>query len=181
MSKRPGNAREHSGRLRLKWPWLRRSTHGLGATAILESLDVAVVSRHPDGVISSWNGAAKRLHGYTRSEMIGKTFDTIVPSSSGGWDAIATRASLIAGLSDSYESERVCKGGEQKRVRVQISPVKDASGAIVGVSTVERDIDPVEVDEDGKPAAEAGLQDAGDDAPVTGHSRISGLLASRLA
>jgi hypothetical protein len=46
------------------------------------------------------DGGAKRLHGYTRSEMIGKTFDTIVPSSSGGWDAIATRASLVAGLSE---------------------------------------------------------------------------------
>jgi PAS domain S-box-containing protein len=148
MPKRPRSTRKHSGRLRLKPSWSRRTTHAFGATAVLESLDVAVVSRLPDGVISSWNDGANRLHGYTRSEMIGKTFDTIVPSSGEGWDAIATRASLIAGLSDSYESERVSKGGERKRVRVQISPVRDPSGAIVGVSTVERDIDSGLVDEE---------------------------------
>lgn len=38
------------------------------------------------------------------------------------------------------ERERVSKGGERKRIRVQISPARDASGAIVGVSTVEHDI-----------------------------------------
>ncbi len=149
MSKRPGSAREHSAKLRLKLSWSRRAGRGLVATAILESLDVAVVSRHPDGVISSWNNGANRLHGYTRTEMIGKTFDTIVPSSGREWDAIAARASLLAGLSDSYESERVSKGGERKRVRVQISPVRDVSGAIVGVSTVERDIDSGAADEHG--------------------------------
>jgi diguanylate cyclase (GGDEF)-like protein/PAS domain S-box-containing protein len=167
MTKVPGSAREHSGGLaRLKSSWSHRAADGLGPAAILDSLDAAVVARRPDGVISSWNLGAERLHGYSASEMIGRTFDVIVPRLGRGWDVSATRASLLAGLSDSYESERVSKDGEEKQVQVQITPVTDTSGAITGVSTIEWNIDASAADGPRISTGETCLQRAFEDAPI---------------
>jgi PAS domain-containing protein len=84
---------EHQRRLaRLKSSWSHQARHGLDATAILESLDPAVVSRGLDGVINSWNRGAERLYGYSAGEMVGQTFARIASS-----DRTTDRASISAG------------------------------------------------------------------------------------
>ncbi len=40
--------------------------------AIIEFSDSAIVSKNLDGIILTWNGAAKRIYGYTADEIIGK-------------------------------------------------------------------------------------------------------------
>jgi diguanylate cyclase (GGDEF)-like protein/PAS domain S-box-containing protein len=167
MSKSLGSVHEPSGGLaRLRSSWSRQTAHELDPAAILESLDPAVVARRPNGAISSWNAGAERLYGYSANEMIGKAFDVIVPSLDSGWDATAAKASLLAGLSDSYKSERVSKDGEEKQVQVQISPVRDGSGAIVGVSTIEWLANQSIADREDTSTGETYLQGAFDDAPI---------------
>lgn len=47
--------------------------------AIVNSSDDAVVSKNLDGVITSWNGAAERLFGWSASEAVGKSITIIIP------------------------------------------------------------------------------------------------------
>jgi PAS domain S-box-containing protein len=61
-----GALRESEQRLR----WL---------ASIVESSDDAIVSKSLDGVITSWNGGAERVFGYSASEAIGQPITLVIP------------------------------------------------------------------------------------------------------
>jgi diguanylate cyclase (GGDEF)-like protein/PAS domain S-box-containing protein len=124
---------------RLRMPWRRRVRARIAATAILDSLDPAVVGQDPDGVIAAWSSSAESRYGFSMHEVVGRPMKSLVPSTSWLWEDRAVKASLLGGLSDTYETERLDKDGDVKGVTVQMSPIKNSSGAIVGVSTIEWD------------------------------------------
>jgi PAS domain S-box-containing protein len=108
--------------------------------AIVESSDDAIVSKNLDGVISSWNKSAERLFGYSAEEAIGKNILLIVPS-----DRREEEATILARLRrgeriDHFETVRVRKDGTRLDISLTISPVRDATGRVVGASKVARDI-----------------------------------------
>jgi diguanylate cyclase (GGDEF)-like protein/PAS domain S-box-containing protein len=131
----------NAGFARLKgWPSGRRQTRrGVDARAILESLDGAVIGRGSDDRIGSWNSGAERSYGYSAREAIGQSFDVIVPRMMRGRERAAANGSLLAGLTDSYQTVRLCKDGVATEVSVRISPIRNAAGEIVGVSTIEHE------------------------------------------
>lgn len=47
--------------------------------ALVESSDDAIVSKSPEGIITSWNRAAERIFGYTAAEAVGKPITLIIP------------------------------------------------------------------------------------------------------
>jgi diguanylate cyclase (GGDEF)-like protein/PAS domain S-box-containing protein len=118
----------------------REAKRGLDASAILESLDDAVIARRLDGVISTWNAGAERLYGYPEGEAIGAPYEAIVSKVRWGREMEMVNWAVRAELSDTYETERLCKDGTVKSVSVQISPIKDAEGAVSGVATIEREV-----------------------------------------
>ena len=53
--------------------------NGARLAAIVESSDDAVVGKDLNGVIMTWNPAAKRMFGYTAQEAVGQSIRLIVP------------------------------------------------------------------------------------------------------
>ncbi len=114
------------------------ATRRLGA--IVESSSDAILSVTPDGFVTTWNGGAERIFGYTANEMIGRSILTIIPPHlprDRAWELATVR-----GMHDiqTYDAVRLTKDGRCIDVSVTLSPLKDDVGQFVGVSKVIRDI-----------------------------------------
>jgi PAS domain S-box-containing protein len=108
--------------------------------AIIASSDDAIISKDLNGIVRSWNQSAERIFGYTAEEMIGKPITVLFPP-----DRLDEEPKILEQLRrvqrvDHFETVRVCKEGRRLDISVTISPVKDPTGRIIGVSKVARDI-----------------------------------------
>ncbi len=118
---------------------LRTEREGL-FSAVVESSNDAIITKLLDGTITGWNGAAERLFGFTAAEAIGKSINIIVPPDR------RTEISKVVERIDRgepielYETARVHKDGRSIDVSLSISPIRTASGKIVGISKAARDI-----------------------------------------
>jgi len=108
--------------------------------AIVESSDDAIISKDLQGYIQSWNRGAEKLFGYTSEEIIGRHISTLAPPD---------RVDEIPGILDSirrgervdhYQTKRKTKDGRILTVWLTVSPIRDATGKIVGASKIARDI-----------------------------------------
>ncbi len=121
--------------------------------AIVESSDDAILSKTLDGIIQSWNRGAERLFGYTSEEAVGRHIMLIIPE-----DRYDEEREIIARIGagervDHFETVRLTKSGAAIDISLTVSPIRDASGEIVGASKVARDIGE-------RKRAEAALRDA---------------------
>ena len=108
--------------------------------AIIESSHDAIITKTLDGIVTSWNAAAERIFGYSAAEAIGQSMLMLMPADRQSEEAGILRR-ISAGESVShFESVRVRKDGKSILVSVTISPLRDASGAIIGASKIARDI-----------------------------------------
>ena len=108
--------------------------------AILSSSDDAVVSKTLTGIVTSWNGAAERLFGFTAAEMVGQSITRIIPTEL-HFEETEILGKLRRGERiERYETVRVTKDGRKLDISLTISPVRDASGTIVGAAKIAHDI-----------------------------------------
>ena len=108
--------------------------------AIVEHSNDAIVSFDLDHTILSWNAAAELLFGYSAAEVTGRKSSLIIPADNVAHVA-QIRELLKNGISPSvYDTVRIGTGGRRIDVAVAVSPIKDLSGNMVGVSTMYRDI-----------------------------------------
>ncbi len=108
--------------------------------AIVDSSDDAIISKTLEGVITSWNAGAERLFGYTAKEAIGQHISMIIPR-----DRRDEETSILARLSqgeriDHFDTIRLQKDSSKLEISLTISPIRDASGKIIGASKIARDI-----------------------------------------
>ena len=108
--------------------------------AIVDSSDDAIISKNLDGIITSWNKSAERLFGYTAKEATGQPITLIIPR-----ERLPEEREILDKIRrservDHFETVRVRKDGTTIDLSLTISPVKDASGKVVGASKVARDI-----------------------------------------
>ena len=108
--------------------------------AIVDSSDDIIVSKTLDGVITSWNPSATRVFGWTAAEAVGRHITLIIPR-----ERWAEEDDVLARIRrgervDHFETVRVTKDGRFVDVSITVSPVRDASGRIVGASKIARDI-----------------------------------------
>jgi PAS domain S-box-containing protein len=108
--------------------------------AIVASSDDAIISTTLDGVVLSWNRGAEQMYGYSALEMISQPVSILIPRD---------RPNEMTGVFEKfkqgehtqrYETVRLRKDGKYVTVSLTISPVRNASGQIIGASSIARDI-----------------------------------------
>jgi PAS domain S-box-containing protein len=111
--------------------------------SVVESSSDAIVSLTPDrGIISTWNGGAERLFGYTAREVIGRSVRLLVSPDHGPDQLAEIERDLRAGRVTQRELAVTRKNGSMIDVSVTFSPIMGSRGEAVGVSAVARDVSP---------------------------------------
>jgi PAS domain S-box-containing protein len=131
--------------------------------AIVDSCDDAIISKDLNGVITSWNRGAERLFGYTADEATGRSIEMLIPPERLGEEPKILSELRRGQRVDHFETIRVHKNGTRLNISVTISPIRDASGRVVGASKVARDITENVRHEQALQAANAALQRANAD------------------
>lgn len=108
--------------------------------AIVKSSNDAIVSKSLDGLVTSWNFGAERLHGYTAAEMLGKPISLIVPPERSAEAQEAQRRLLAGEPLVHLETERFRKDGSRIQMALTFSPLYDENGHINGTAAIARDI-----------------------------------------
>jgi len=108
--------------------------------SIIDCSDDAIVSKTLEGIIRSWNAGAERVFGYSAQEAIGQPVTIIIPP-----DRLEEERVILERLKrgqriDHFETERLAKDGRRLDISLTVSPVRDATGKIVGASKIARDI-----------------------------------------
>jgi PAS domain S-box-containing protein len=108
--------------------------------AIVESSDDAIIAKNLEGIVQSCNPAAERLFGYTAAELIGQSIRILIPS-----DRQHEEDEILARIRrgdrvEHFETVRQARDGRLIDISLTVSPVRDASNAIIGVSKTARDI-----------------------------------------
>jgi len=108
--------------------------------AIVSSSEDAIISKDLNGYITSWNGAAERMFGYTADEAVGQPITILIPEARRS-EEDHVLAQIRAGVGiEHYETTRRRKDGSEVTVSLAVSPIRDASGVVVGASKIVRDI-----------------------------------------
>jgi PAS domain S-box-containing protein len=108
--------------------------------AIVESSEDPIFSQTLEGIITSWNGGAEQMFGYSSTEAIGQHIKLIIPP-----ELQAEEDDVLAHLRhgekiDQYETMRLGKDGRRLNISLTVSPIKDGDGRVIGASKVARDI-----------------------------------------
>lgn len=108
--------------------------------AIVESSDDAIIAKTLDGEILSWNRSAQAMYEYTPEEAIGRSISILAPVDVHNEFPSILEKIRRAEVVEHFETRRRKKSGGVIDVSLSVSPIRDASGHIVGVSTIARDI-----------------------------------------
>jgi PAS domain S-box-containing protein len=108
--------------------------------AIVEYCQDAIISKSLDGTIRSWNKGAEQMFGYTAKEVIGKNISLTIPVAYIDEEKKILKSITNNESIDHYETVRIKKNGEEFCVSLTVSPLKDKTGNIIGVSKIARDI-----------------------------------------
>jgi PAS domain S-box-containing protein len=108
--------------------------------AIVESSDVAILSKALDGTILSWNAGAQHIYGYAADEVKGRSVSILAAP-----DHVDEIPQCLERIRhgeriEHFETQRVRKDGTLVDVALSISPIQDATGKVIGASTIAYDI-----------------------------------------
>ena len=107
--------------------------------AIVESSDDAIVGKDLNGKVVSWNAGAERMFGYTAAEMLGQPI-TRLQSPDRPEEEEHILEEVRRGRTRHYETVRIRKDGRPIELSLTVSPIRNARGDIIGISSIARDI-----------------------------------------
>jgi PAS domain S-box-containing protein len=108
--------------------------------AIVESSDDAIIGKDLNGIITSWNRGAEKVFGYSAEEAIGHPVTMLMPPERVNEEPIILARIRRGESVDHYETVRRRKDGTRLDISLTVSPIREATGKIIGASKVARDI-----------------------------------------
>jgi PAS domain S-box-containing protein len=115
------------------------------AEALLSGRSDAIIAADRDGIIGLWNPGAERLFGYDPHEALGQSLNLIIPERlrERHWEGyrrvIRTGQSRYAD-SDVLAVPAIRKDGSTISVEFTITPLKDDTGRLIGMTAIMRDV-----------------------------------------
>ncbi|APU67594.1 MULTISPECIES: PAS domain-containing sensor histidine kinase [Christiangramia] len=109
-------------------------------STIIETSDDAIITKDLQGKITSWNQAAERIFGYSEKEAIGKPITMLFPNSRLHEEDVIISQLKSGQRIDHFETIRLNKDGKPIAIELNISPIKNVHGKVIGASKVARDI-----------------------------------------
>lgn len=108
--------------------------------SIVDSSEDAIIGKHLDGTITTWNRGAERIYGYLSAEVVGKNIALLAPTDRPD-EVPQILEKIRCGESvEHFESVRVTKDGRRLDVSISVSPIREAGGRVIGASAIARDI-----------------------------------------
>ena len=108
--------------------------------SIVESSDDAIMGKDLNGIITNWNRGAEKLFGYTAVEMVGASIMRLIPAERHEEENQIIGKIRRGESLEHFETLRLAKDGHQFNAWITVSPIRDATGKVIGVSKVVRDI-----------------------------------------
>jgi len=109
-------------------------------SAIVTGAEQVIIGTDIYGTIFAWNQGAEVLYGYTEAEMIGQSIQLIFPEAHKEELTTIINQVMSGKPIKDQQTFRIHKDGHSIPISQTISPIKDAKGEIVGISTIARDI-----------------------------------------
>lgn len=108
--------------------------------AIVASSDDAIISKDLNGTIVTWNNGAERIFGYAAEEAIGKSISILIPPDRENEEPFIIERIRRGERVEHYDTIRVRKDGNLVHISLSVSPIKDATGRVIGASKIARDV-----------------------------------------
>lgn len=99
----------------------------------------SIITYSLDGKVKTWNEAATKVFGYSEKEAIGRYMPVIPESQLDDMRQIMARVGN-GDLVTNLETQCRRKDGTMMPVQVTYSPIRDASGKVVGITSISRDV-----------------------------------------
>ena len=108
--------------------------------AIVESSEDAIIGKELDSMITNWNRGAEKIFGYSANEIVGTSIMRLIPA-----DRQDEENDILGKIKrgesvEHFETRRQTKDRRLIDVSITASPIKDATGKVIGVSKMARDI-----------------------------------------
>jgi PAS domain S-box-containing protein len=108
--------------------------------AIVQSSEDAIISKNLDGVITSWNKSAEKMFGYPAAEIVGQPITKIIPPPLLDEEQQILSRIMDGEIIENYETVRRRRDGSELDIAITVSPIRNETGSIIGVSKIARDI-----------------------------------------
>jgi PAS domain S-box-containing protein len=104
--------------------------------SIIEFSHDAVITITNSGVIGSCNGAAALLYGYRAHDLIGADAEILIPPGLRSEETAVQRRVTAGEKAEGYRTQQVCRDGTLVTVLLTLSPILDATGAVLGAAAI---------------------------------------------
>ena len=109
-------------------------------SSIVANSGDAIISKDLDSIVTGWNQGAENIFGYTADEMLGNPIQILFPDDRMNEETFILDRIKNGESVSHFETVRKHRDGHLINVSVTISPIRNASGVIVGASKIARDI-----------------------------------------